>query len=467
MKISNPLTLLISLLIYTTPQSVQAQQSVDSSSLSAPLESKLEQLKAQLWSAQANSSVWQQRQDLTQTRLRQVIAPYNPSVDIAATGWRSGQREQTFALSQPVDVWGQRKAQQQVLSQQLDAERLRQSRYQAEFEVLFNAHVALVLNANRTAHIAQQQLQLQQEALIAAQQRFTAGAIAQVEVQRIGLQVTRLQNQHQQTLWQQEQAAQQFLSIGSAANINMPTSAQVMQWRLEPPVLQTIQADRLDDLMLAEAQQNLRLIEAQQRQLHTQARGNPTVSLGMQREESNDINTSNTRLMLGVSMPINLFRNNLPQQFALQTQLQWQVQSSQQLATQRQRQVAMLSARNQQYREQLQQFRDNILPATEQVRQKTWLGFKAGKFSLLDAQQAQRDVLEAIQMASELESNIWQVTADLAALSVGWEPERLDLADPVVLQQQWSQWQQSLWSSANTLINNTFEMSSSLSGENP
>jgi len=219
--------------------------------------------------------------------------------------------------------------------------------------------------------------------------------------------------------------------------------------------------------MLAEAQQNLRLIEAQQRQLHTQARGNPTVSLGMQREESNDINTSNTRLMLGVSMPINLFRNNLPQQFALQTQLQWQVQSSQQLATQRQRQVAMLSARNQQYREQLQQFRDNILPATEQVRQKTWLGFKAGKFSLLDAQQAQRDVLEAIQMASELESNIWQVTADLAALSVGWEPERLDLADPVVLQQQWSQWQQSLWSSANTLINNTFEMSSSLSGENP
>ena len=166
-------------------------------------------------------------------------------------------------------------------------------------------------------------------------------------------------------------------------------------------------------------------------------------------------------------MPINLFRNNLPQQFALQTQLQWQVQSSQQLVTQRQRQVAMLSARNQQYREQLQQFRDNILPATEQVRQKTWLGFKAGKFSLLDAQQAQRDVLEAIQMASEIEGNIWQVTADLAALSVGWEPERLDLADPVVLQQQWSQWQQSLWSSANTLINNTFEMSSSLSGENP
>lgn len=130
-------------------------------------------------------------------------------------------------------------------------------------------------------------------------------------------------------------------------------------------------------------------------------------------------NNRSQRVALGLSVPLALFNKNqgvVQAQYAMQQtgqiQAAWQIKQRQQRA---QQQWLSLTAIEQQY----QQLTTQQLPTAKQIWQKTLIGFEAGKFTVLDVQQASRDYqqIQAEQLA--LLQQAWQISHSLQALHLG------------------------------------------------
>lgn len=415
-------------------------------------------LQPRLLQQYAEPTLWQQRQALLVERHQQLGKPTNPSLELDFTDWRSGQREQSIMLSQPLDVWRQRQAAQQVISVLQSGESVAQQRDVAELNVLLQAQYAAVLVANQWAVLADQTAQLQQSAYTAAQTRFQAGRLAAVDVQRMELAYAQAQAAQQRAQFEQQQTAQQWLDLWQQQP-DTPTLERVQGWSMQLP--QPFPADLAEKFMQfwqAEALFQSQQLQAAQRQSARQVRGNPSVRVGMQQVESES--QRQTQLLLGVSIPLNVFQNNHPQQQAIAQQRQWQQHAEQRHQQQRLALLTRYQAEDQRLRAQLATLSHQSLPIAEQLRQRMWLGFAAGKFALIEAQQAQQAVLDIQQSIATVEQTLWQNQINLAALQVGWPADQLALDNPLALLQIWQTWQQQRWRNSQNLINQSHNLDS-------
>lgn len=99
-------------------------------------------LQSRLQAQYAEPALWQQRQALLAERHQQLGKRANPSLELDVTDWRSGQREQSIMLSQPLDLWRQRQTAQQVIAVLQGGESVAQQRDLAELNVLLQAQYA-------------------------------------------------------------------------------------------------------------------------------------------------------------------------------------------------------------------------------------------------------------------------------------------------------------------------------------
>lgn len=152
-----------------------------------------------------------------------------------------------------------------------------------------------------------------------------------------------------------------------------------------------------------------------------QAKPQPTISVGyvQSHEPAAQDNARQQRIALGLSIPLPLFQQNqgvIHAQQAVQQVNQLQVElQQQQIQQQIQHYWQALQAIHQQY----DIVHNQQLPLSQQVQQKTLTGFEAGKFSVLEVQQASRDYqqLQAEQLG--LLRQAWQLSFQLQALSLG------------------------------------------------
>lgn len=393
----------------------------------------LQQAQAQALQQQPLQQLWQQRQNIAQSQVLQSGLRTNPELMIEQTGFnKKNEQELSIGISQKLDLFGERKTRQALATIQLNQDSLMRERDEAEIKLMVSVAYWQLAQAEWNIALLKQQQTLSQQALSVAKRRLEAGRIAQVEYQRVQL-ADQSQQQKSQAVQAQYQIAHLQLAQLLGAESLLPSQ---LQQPIQFPVLALLNPNHLSGQTLLnqqiEQQQNYAATALQLAKI--QAKPQPSLSIAyVQNREASYANSTNSanntnnapdnnrsqRVALGLSVPLALFNKNqgvVQAQYAVQQTAQiqaaWQIKQRQQRA---QQQWLNLTAIEQQY----QQLTTQQLPTAKQIWQKTLIGFEAGKFTVLDVQQASRDYQQTQAEQLALLQQAWQISHSLQALHLG------------------------------------------------
>ena len=398
----------------------------------------MQQAQAQALQQQPLQQLWQQRQNIAQSQVLQSSLRTNPELMVEQTGFnKKNEQELSIGISQKLDLFGERKTRQALATIQLNQDSLMRERDEAEIKLMVSVAYWQLAQAEWNIALLKQQQTLSQQTLNVAKKRLEAGRIAQVEYQRVQL-ADQSQQQKSQAVQAQYQIAHLQLAQLLGTESLLPNQ---LQQPIQFPVLAALNPNHLSEQTLLNQQIQQQQIQQQQNYAATalqlakiQAKPQPSISIAyVQNREARYANiathTSNAnnapdndrsqRVALGLSVPLALFNKNqgvVQAQYAMQQtgqiQAAWQIKQRQQRA---QQQWLNLTAIEQQY----QQLTTQQLPTAKQIWQKTLIGFEAGKFTVLDVQQASRDYQQTQAEQLALLQQAWQISHSLQALHLG------------------------------------------------
>ncbi|MFG0586658.1 TolC family protein [Acinetobacter sp. YQ_14] len=403
--------------------------------------SSFEQILEQIRTYQANQSSWQTQQNMASAQLKQSGLWANPSISIEQTGLQSNQdQELAIGISQPLDLFGQRKAAQKVAKLSANQVDLEQQRYNAELALIVQYAWSQVALWQLEKSLIAEQLQVSQQNLEATEKRYQAGSIAQVDVERV--RIAHLENQriYQQADLQLQVAQQQLASFwGSDSN----------QYRISPSVNELwsratqvkVDQEQIENLFERGLQLETQRQQASIEQLKAKSRPQPTMTLGVNRTRSVDQNTEN-QLRLGVEIPLNIFNKQkygIQIAEAKQTLIQQQQRFYRQ---QNQMDIEIRLAELNGLQAQFQQLNNQQIPLATQVQQKTLQGFRLGKFAVTDVQQATVQLQDVRLRKVQLLKQAWQLSVEVQSARMGLPVEQITAKD-ALMQLNQRVWQQS------------------------
>jgi len=346
-------------------------------------------------------------------------------------------------ISQELDVFGQRRANQQLAQIAQSQAELNQRIYQGQVDLVVKYLWSQLAILELERDVVMEQLKVSQENLTAIEKRYRAGSIAQVEVDRVRMSHAENLRLYQQADLQLQVATQQLSNLWGEADktINIGLNVQNL-WpnSTEKQVQKYLQEN------LAEKSRQLNVLESKAtvNALKAQARPNPSVNLGVTNSRSPEAGTD-SQLSLGVSIPLNIFNRN-----------QYGVQIAQAKQQQLERQKDFYTKQNileintlltelQGLQLQFKQVDQSQIPLAIQVQQKTLQGFTAGKFALTDVQQATLQLQDIRLRKVQLLKDAWQRAVEAESLSLGIEPSQVMAKDAL------SQINQSIWKDTQAL----------------
>lgn len=403
--------------------------------------SSFEQILEQIRTYQANQSSWQTQQNMASAQLKQSGLWANPSISIEQTGLQSNQdQELAIGISQPLDLFGQRKAAQKVAKLSANQVDLEQQRYNVELALIVQYAWSQVALWQLEKSLIAEQLQVSQQNLEATEKRYQAGSIAQVDVERV--RIAHLENQriYQQADLQLQVAQQQLASFwGSDSN----------QFRISPSVNELwsratqvkVDQEPIENLFERSLQLETQRQQASIEQLKAKSRPQPTMTLGVNRTRSVDQNTEN-QLRLGVEIPLNIFNKQkygIQIAEAKQTLIQQQQRFYHQ---QNQMDIEIRLAELKGLQAQFQQLNNQQIPLATQVQQKTLQGFRLGKFAVTDVQQATVQLQDVRLRKVQLLKQAWQLSVEVQSARMGLPVEQITAKD-ALMQLNQRVWQQS------------------------
>ncbi|RZG82337.1 TolC family protein [Acinetobacter venetianus] len=403
--------------------------------------SSFEQILEQIRTYQANQSSWQTQQNMASAQLKQSGLWANPSISIEQTGLQSNQdQELAIGISQPLDLFGQRKAAQKVAKLSANQVDLEQQRYNAELALIVQYAWSQVALWQLEKSLIAEQLQVSQQNLEATEKRYQAGSIAQVDVERV--RIAHLENQriYQQADLQLQVAQQQLASFwGSDSN----------QYRISPSVNELwsratqvkVDKEQIENLFERSLQLETQRQQASIEQLKAKSRPQPTMTLGVNRTRSVDQNTEN-QLRLGVEIPLNIFNK---QKYGIQIAEAKQTLIQQQQRFYRQQNQMDIDVRLAELKglqAQFQQLNNQQIPLATQVQQKTLQGFRLGKFAVTDVQQATVQLQDVRLRKVQLLKQAWQLSVEVQSARMGLPVEQITAKD-ALMQLNQRVWQQS------------------------
>ncbi|HBO72315.1 MAG TPA: RND transporter [Acinetobacter sp.] len=403
--------------------------------------SSFEQILEQIRTYQANQSSWQTQQNMASAQLKQSGLWANPSISIEQTGLQSNQdQELAIGISQPLDLFGQRKAAQKVAKLSANQVDLEQQRYNAELALIVQYAWSQVALWQLEKSLIAEQLQVSQQNLEATEKRYQAGSIAQVDVERV--RIAHLENQriYQQADLQLQVAQQQLASFwGSDSN----------QYRISPSVNELwsratqvkVDQEQIENLFERSLQLEAQRQQASIEQLKAKSRPQPTMTLGVNRTRSVDQNTEN-QLRLGVEIPLNIFNK---QKYGIQIAEAKQTLIQQQQRFYRQQNQMDIDVRLAELKglqAQFQQLNNQQIPLATQVQQKTLQGFRLGKFAVTDVQQATIQLQDVRLRKVQLLKQAWQLSVEVQSARMGLPVEQITAKD-ALMQLNQRVWQQS------------------------
>ncbi|OTG63770.1 RND transporter [Acinetobacter sp. ANC 3903] len=404
----------------------------------------LQQAIQQTRQYQQSQELWQTRQQIAVANIKQSRLWVNPALSVAQKGFASDQeKELSIAISQPLDVFGQRKANQQLARITQAQTDLKQKIYQAQLELAVKYLWSQLAIFELEHNVVQEQLQVSNENLNAIQKRYQVGSVAQVDVDRARLSHAENVRLYRQSDLQLQVATQQLSNLWGEADksIRIGLSPQSL-W--PSSTHQQVQQYLAENLF--EKSRQLQLLEAKATvdQLKASARPNPTVNVGMNRTQSPETSTENA-VVVGVSIPLNIFNR---QQYGVQI-----VQAKQNLLAKQQQfylrqnalQIGSLLTELQGLEVQFKAVDQSQIPLATQVQHKTLIGFSAGKFAVTDVQQATLQLQEVRMRKVQLLKEGWQRAVEAESLSLGIEPGQVMAKDAI------AQINQNLWQDTQAL----------------
>nr|WP_314370730.1 TolC family protein [uncultured Acinetobacter sp.] len=403
--------------------------------------SNFEQILEQIRAYQANQSNWQSQQQMANVQLKQSALRVNPSISIEQTGLQSNQdQELAIGISQPLDLFGQRRAAQKVAQLSATQVDLEQRRYNAELELIVQYAWSQVALFQLEKSLVAEQLQVSQENLDATMKRYQAGNIAQVDVERV--RIAHLENQriYQQADLQLRVAQQQLASFWGSDLNQFVIAPSVNELWSRATVVKTDRQD-IENLFERGLQLETQRQQANIDQLKAKSRPQPIMSLGVNRTRSADQNTEN-QIRLGVEIPLNIFNS---QKYGIQIAEAKQTLIQQQQRFYRQQNQLDIDIRLAELRglqTQFKQLNDQQVPLAIQVQQKTLQGFRLGKFAVTDVQQATTQLQDVRLRKVQLLKQAWQLNVEVQSARMGLPVEQITAKD-ALMQLNQRVWQQS------------------------
>lgn len=403
--------------------------------------SNFEQILEQIRAYQANQSNWQTQQQMANVQLKQSTLRVNPSISIEQTGLQSNKdQELAIGISQPLDLFGQRRAAQKVAQLSATQVDLEQQRYNAELELIVQYAWSQVALFQLEKSLVAEQLQVSQENLDATMKRYQAGNIAQVDVERV--RIAHLENQriYQQADLQLRVAQQQLASFWGSDLNQFVIAPSVNELWSRATVVKTDRQD-IENLFERGLQLETQRQQANIDQLKAKSRPQPIMSLGVNRTRSADQNTEN-QIRLGVEIPLNIFNS---QKYGIQIAEAKQTLIQQQQRFYRQQNQLDIDVRLAELRglqTQFKQLNDQQVPLAIQVQQKTLQGFRLGKFAVTDVQQATTQLQDVRLRKVQLLKQAWQLNVEVQSARIGLPVEQITAKD-ALMQLNQRVWQQS------------------------
>lgn len=400
-----------------------------------------DQALEQVQKYQSQQGVWQAQQQMAEANLKQSRLWANPSLSIEQTGFQSDQeKELAIGISQPLDIFGQRKAAQNLAKVEISKIDLAEQRYQAELGLIVKYFWSQVALLELEKSLIAEQLEVSQENLLASEKRYQAGSIAQVDVDRVRMSHLENQRLYQQVDLKLQVAKQQLVNLwgGGSSQFQLFQSPNQL-WALAANVEPS--QDAQNNLLERSFQLDALAQQANIQQLKAKARPQPTVTLGVNNTRSPEQSTDN-QIRLGVEIPLNLFNR---QQYGIKiAQAKQELSQRQQTFYRQQNQVDIetLMSELKGLRIQFKQLNDQQVLLAIQVQQKTLQGFRLGKFAVTDVQQATMQLQDVRLRKVELLKQAWQNSIEIQSLRLGLEPEQI-MAKDALMQLNQRAWQQS------------------------
>lgn len=431
----------LSIAMLLAGQAVMAQSDIQQERYIQKAAFTFEQALEQVQNYQNQQGVWQAQQQMAEANLKQSRLWANPSLSIEQTGFQSDQeKELAIGISQPLDIFGQRKAAQNLAKVEISKIDLAEQRYQAELGLIVKYFWSQVALLELEKSLIGEQLFVSQENLLALEKRYQAGSIAQVDVDRVRMSHLENQRLYQQVDLKLQVAKQQLVNLwgGGSSQFQLfqsPNQLWALAANVEP------NQDSQNNLLERSFQLDSLAQQANIQQLKAKARPQPTVTLGVNNTRSPEQSTDN-QIRLGVEIPLNLFNR---QQYGIKiAQAKQELSQRQQSFYRQQNQVDIetLMSELKGLRIQFKQLNDQQVPLAIQVQQKTLQGFRLGKFAVTDVQQATMLLQDVRLRKVELLKQAWQNSIEIQSLRLGLEPEQI-MAKDALMQLNQRAWQQS------------------------
>ncbi|WHP04824.1 TolC family protein [Acinetobacter corruptisaponis] len=446
--VSRQLILSIALSMVVLNQSVTAKSLLDVNRTSTVVQgnSSFEHILEQIRHYQSQHSGWPIQQQMAEAQLKQSGLWANPSISIEQTGLQGDQeRELAIGISQPLDLFGQRKAAQKVAKLSATQVGLDQQRYDAELELIVQYLWSQVALLQLEKSVILEQLQVSQQNLEVSEKRYQAGGIAQVDVDRI--RIAHLENQriYQQADLQLQVAQKQLASLwGENRNTFVIEPSVTDLWaqaiRIKPV------AEQNQNVFERGLQLETQRQQAHIQQLKAQSRPQPTMTLGVNRTRSADQNSEN-QIRLGVEIPLNIFST---QKYGIQIAEAKQSLIQQQQRFYRQQNQMDIDVRLAELKGlqvQFQQLNEQQIPLAVQVQKKTLQGFRLGKFAVTDVQQATMQLQDVRLRKVQLLKQAWQLSIEVQSARMGLAVEQITAKDALI------QLNQRMWQQRNAFPN--------------
>lgn len=375
---------------------------------------------------QNQSEIGQQRQSISELNIKNNGLWQNPSLNINQDGFGSNtDRELSIAISQPLDVFGQRKLNQKLAETAHQQGQLQQQLWTAQSQLVVKFAWSQLALAQVEKSLYAAQLKVSQNNLDSAKKRYQAGSIALVDYERAQIESLDMQRLYQQAVLAEQVAQRQLSNLWGETKADIQLNATSMPWpdQSEVTVQRYIAEGWLEKLYALNIQQSNLNIES----LKVLARPNPTLNVGMKRSQAPN-ESSDTTLGVGVDIPLNIFNR---QQYSIPMAQRQQSLLNQQQQRELKQQILGIANAMHELKGLKQQFSAISQQTTlaEQVQVRTLQGFKAGKLSITDIQQANSQ-LQSIRLGQlQLLRQAWQTALTAEALSLGTSYEQISSSD--------------------------------------
>ncbi len=346
----------------------------------------------------------------------------NPEIQALIEDTRRESRTTTVQFSQPIELGGKRSARVSVaeLGRAQTAVDVEGRRAQIRADVS-DAFFGAVI-AQERVQLAQASAELSGRAADAASKRVQAGKVSPVDETRAKVAHAGVRVELRQAQGELRSARQRLSALlGPAA-----PRAQVLAWQSNAlPALLSPDTSLTDVPALRQAR-----LEVDRRQAMVElerARRIPDVTLTLGAKRDQQVGRNQT--VIGLSIPIPVLdtnRGNLLQALRLHDKAEADLQATR---IRVETEWTQLSERQRSAQAEVQALKEEVLPGAESAWQAATTGFELGKFSFLDALDAQRTLFQARAQYLRALNELYRTTADIDRL-LGTNTDESSTAKP-------------------------------------